>query len=453
MTRVGTIATEMAENPFENEDPESREELQKVEAITLEQSQSLGISFAAMDSWNAFYDYFDREWFERVWCVQEILPAREAMVLCGSHAVEWELVKGAATWFLSKAAAVKEELVPRKINGIEHTLKMNIHWQSRWGTEFFRDRTKHKDRPEYTWSAFRLLNAFRSRLATDPRDKAYALLGVSDLARPFNGQKIDIDYSKSTKEVYTDFARGLTTLDSIAYSDLDILLSARPPSKEVGWPSWVPDWRENDLTDIGTPWDDFGYRVTGTHTSEETEDIYTLKVRGVILGKTTYVTPFSHAGELLNNGLMRQSQNVCLDMVKSYPTGESVETAHALALLGGTIPSYIKLSTEEYVDMYLDYVDAVDMPNTNYDEQTARNNALRPFNELGFTTTWMLHFINTFCERRMYVTDSDYIGIGYHRMEMGDVIAVLEGLSLPAVLRPLGEDAADGYAFIGYVEF
>ncbi|KAG8423178.1 hypothetical protein J3458_000094 [Metarhizium acridum] len=72
---------------------------------------------------------------------------------------------------------------------------------------------------------------WRDCLATDPRDKVFAMLPLT------NPDETDVqaDYAKDKQEVYRD-----TTL-SLLRKNLDYLSGCQNPARSNGFPSWVPD--------------------------------------------------------------------------------------------------------------------------------------------------------------------------------------------------------------------
>jgi hypothetical protein len=77
-------------------------------------------------------------------------------------------------------------------------------------------------------------------LATDPRDKVYALYG---LLEDSTAAGFSADYKKLTELVYTDTAKFLIE----QYILLDILGLVEPKHSLSPLPSWVPDWSSNDV--------------------------------------------------------------------------------------------------------------------------------------------------------------------------------------------------------------
>lgn len=107
------------------------------------------------------------------------------------------------------------------------------------------------------------------------------------------------------------------------------------------------------------------------------------------------------------------------------------------------------MTTETYINSLVDFIDALKLPRNTEDERTHRYSKIAPFRELGFGTDWFDVFAQSCCERRLFTTDTGYVGLGNHHMAAGDRVAVLFGLHVPCILRPLSDRPEDGYEFIG----
>ncbi|KAJ4290086.1 hypothetical protein N0V88_006592 [Collariella sp. IMI 366227] len=467
ITRVGTIAKGMSGDMFlwdrEQYDEES---LKKYEEISNEESEKLGIPFSEIDSWDAFSEFFNRPWYERIWIVQEMLPSRNALVICGDYSVPWDLVKGAATWHHHKAGAIAKRH-RRSINGIELTAGMELTWNIRMGTEYLADLFGQKTTPVYRWELQRLLTTFRRRKATDPHDKVYALLGLSDLDFDVESGKFEVDYSKDVKAVFTYTTRAIINRAALSRSNLDILLQGRrstctceddatPPSDD--WPSWVPDWRRH--MGVGCEWGVGQHfdkwhdeHAAGTHVDEKEEgaDPFALRARGTIIGRVVHLSQYHHFSQIIQHGRLREARDMFVGIVSSYPTGQDLDIVFALTMLGGTVPQNILdkgTTIQQYTDNYLGFLDSLMMPqNTSEEARTRQLKASWYHHTFGFDNNWLQAVLKAYCERRWYVLDTGYVGLGNHNMHEGDVVAKLVGLSVPCVLRPL--ETGDGYRFIG----
>ncbi|OAG11023.1 uncharacterized protein CC84DRAFT_502368 [Paraphaeosphaeria sporulosa] len=184
-------------------------------------------------------DEFER--FRRVWVVQEIAVSANITMQCGQRFMSWDdfckvilleprvndryglslenkqLYENVTELFLTRCAFLSS-------CGLEHLLPL---WHNAIGYQ-------------ETRGTYVLDMVARSRRleATDPRDKIFALLGISSGVDP-DDSRIAVDYSKSLSQVYEDFAR--YTIDAGRSFDV---LSYAVASLEWDWPTWVPDWRQ-----------------------------------------------------------------------------------------------------------------------------------------------------------------------------------------------------------------
>jgi ankyrin repeat protein len=117
-----------------------------------------------------------RQWFTRVWILQEVANARKATVYCGTRSVPAEI-------FACAPSVIREEPEPH-CQAVLDIMPGPSRSGSWWGQK--RDLCT-------------LLRRFQASKATDERDKIYALLGMS--SDPLDTQSIDIDYKRPTHHV------------------------------------------------------------------------------------------------------------------------------------------------------------------------------------------------------------------------------------------------------------
>ncbi|KAF2832373.1 HET-domain-containing protein [Ophiobolus disseminans] len=118
----------------------------------------------------------NRQWFTRVWILQEAANAQEATVCCGTFSIPAEA-------FAHAPSLIREEPKPH-CQAVLNIMPGTSRSETWWGQE--RDLCT-------------LLRMFQSSKATDERDKIYALLGMSTCS--VDKQSIDIDYQTPTHEV------------------------------------------------------------------------------------------------------------------------------------------------------------------------------------------------------------------------------------------------------------
>jgi hypothetical protein len=112
-----------------------------------------------------------RPWFRRVWILQEIANAKKASVWCGTKSVR------ARTFALAPSLiGIKPE---RHCQAVLDIMPGRLQEESWW--------SESRD-------LYNLLLKFRESRASDPRDKVYALLGISSDAR--NTDSLRPDYTK-----------------------------------------------------------------------------------------------------------------------------------------------------------------------------------------------------------------------------------------------------------------
>jgi hypothetical protein len=100
-----------------------------------------------------------------------------------------------------------------------------------------------------------VLQPTRPLESTDPRDKIYALMGVwSKSPQELERLKLDrdssVDYSKSVREIYTDFTNRVILADNNLAPLVTAGIWHPAHGPDIGIPSWVPDLRGSSGVDI-----------------------------------------------------------------------------------------------------------------------------------------------------------------------------------------------------------
>ncbi|KAI0857531.1 heterokaryon incompatibility protein-domain-containing protein [Xylaria cubensis] len=164
---------------------------------------------------SCLYHLFCRPWFDRLWVRQEIILAnRDAIVLCGSSIIEWQLFRrGCACVHLKPHQLFEYDKQLYARYGMLRGLVV-------WCPKGF---TPNEMRP---W--------FGDLNCEDPRDRVYAVLGLLHESIHLD---IQPDYTKSATQVYED----LYTQYINNTSNLDFL-SACQLSDPPSGPSWQPKW-------------------------------------------------------------------------------------------------------------------------------------------------------------------------------------------------------------------
>ena len=215
--------------------------------------ENMGLPRLPNAQWYTLSKLFGRPYFKRIWVIQELVVARNAIARYGSLTIRWEHIEHVGRLLLAtgwrKAFNIRSRTSPRA-PVFQKTIS-NIK-QSFSELQGGRGMTLSL-----------LLCVTRRFLATDPRDKAVALIGLAKNLTSERANLILPNYSKSTADVYKD-----VTGYSIAEERSLSLLSVVEDNSErqiSNLPSWVPDysvWQSQVI--FGYPISRIQYRAAGS---------------------------------------------------------------------------------------------------------------------------------------------------------------------------------------------
>ncbi|KAJ5063063.1 heterokaryon incompatibility protein-domain-containing protein, partial [Bipolaris maydis] len=170
------------------------------------------------------------DWWTRAWVVQEVCLASEKIIMCGQYQVDWKRFMNAIEYgkledkFDSRIAGICDE----PFEGLQSIKEL-------------------EDKPlegNTAGQLLRLLSALRPRLATNPRDKVFAIMGLLKGNR--QDLHIVVDYTASVNEVYrataVEILRGTSNLDIFSHC----IHNDAPSEEEASLNSWVPDWNNSE---------------------------------------------------------------------------------------------------------------------------------------------------------------------------------------------------------------
>lgn len=179
----------------------------------------------SVSRWSGLSAFLGRPYWNRIWIIQELNLAREVTLLCGESTCDFYSFK----WMLDleDEAERLRMWTYYDLQDIEHLRSYTAAVIARGlATVAVLTRT----------SLCSLVKRSFLSLATDPRDKIYALLGLV----PSHMKAIDIDYTRNVVQVYTDFV-----LSEIITTGRLSTFYSTPCNKNERtrsiFPSWVPD--------------------------------------------------------------------------------------------------------------------------------------------------------------------------------------------------------------------
>lgn len=191
-----------------------------------------------------------RDWFRRVWVVQEIVVSRNPHVQCGRRSVSWDdfckvvllepRVHDKYGFSLRNRHLSQSPANLFQARNAFHFSKGLGYILPSWhvAIEDFKAKSTH---------ILDMLSRTRGLKATDSRDKIFGLLGISTGVEIEN-EGLAINYYKTVVDVYQGFTRYM--IDSA--KTYDVLSHVCGRFENEFWeqhyegrffPSWVPDWR------------------------------------------------------------------------------------------------------------------------------------------------------------------------------------------------------------------
>ena len=350
------------------------------------------IPIVGSPGWIALSRIFSRPYFRRSWIIQEVALARHAVVHCGTYVLDWDLLAAASSYQMGQLASDAE----------------NAHDAVAAITELNRnDHGRGNNLVDALFMSYRFN-------CTDPRDKVYAMLGLSQ------AMFLQPDYNSSVEDVYLRTTQFL----ALALGNLDILCCVSHPKRTATLPSWVPDWRAQ----VSVKRKLAKSRVRGPDTSHHqvsySDNNQTLKVDGWCVDTVVKVADVLTLNE---SSLDIGWEEFVKETV--YPGGRSYPEIYWRTLLAGerlpgtTSDEELRSAFEAWKNLHNrrfgDYKPLTNLP----DENEKGSEFDRAMTE-------------TCVGRRLFTTAQHDLGLGPSEARVGDVVCFLSNTTTPFVLRP-----------------
>ena len=216
-------------------------------------TSKLGISPLAPRNWLAWVNFLHRSFFSRIWIVQEMVLAKEIVLVCGSKVFHWEAI-GSSLRFLSRSGWITRlsteqmrgaDMLPNDPGVFTSMVEKKVEYgHCAW--QLFHARNSVLETGK-EWGSLQLLSNHRKCQCKDPRDMIYGLVGLARKGyRPFDTQPqlLAIDYRISSRQLYTRIAPSILR----AWGDLSFLAQKEgklstltQETRITALPSWVPN--------------------------------------------------------------------------------------------------------------------------------------------------------------------------------------------------------------------
>jgi hypothetical protein len=415
-----------------------------------------GIAPVSHPVWGYLADLFNRPYFQRVWVVQEVALSQSATVLCGSSSASWEGLIQAGSYICTTG-------IDRFLGRVGLYVVGNI------------EMARQDHLRSITRSPLNLLLRQQDCVATDARDKVFALYGMSEDA--FHELGLDPDYGIETAQLYRDVAVRILKKSL----NLDILGAPRSlvPHGSVGetLPSWVPDWSNTKATHsllrLETQPDGLPFKASRESSSSPifSFDCRRLGLEGYIvdsisavsltLSNTEHVNTRAHFlnmwKQLALSFRTSQMQYHSVDRVtqlrsqKTYQDQDPIDVFW-ITLRGGHNPEGVAKARKAFRAWDKSFHALGPLW---FNKQYLLLFFLAAFgiltalafvrHKLGIDTPLVkpeFDFINDCAirQRRVFRTKGGFVGLGPGSVEKGDYVVLCKGGKLPLVLREHGDD-------------
>lgn len=387
---------------------------------------------------------FENPWFSRVWVLQEVGLASKVIVICGSEVIDWNHIGSVAMFFRKKEKLLLEHLnCSAVVNKVFH---LYLTFQ----------RSFEDIRNEFLY----VLDNARPYLATDPRDKVYALLAHRTAQTEHGKPFVEPDYSMSLLEVYRDLTLRMIECDS----NVEVLSAVQhDPGLQViddDFPSWVPRWDQH-----------FNCRMLGRYTDKHfaggnseavvtpTENINILRVQGILFDSILSHTHILNSTDfnLVPMAIARLNpvkniwiESGCNDNVTAtyprldVPSDPSLKKAYISTLTAGMTvnPDGCDMLNPTadfsayWLKVYEQTLNEEDTDNFLVDTRylaTLRNEAAQgDWHRFREAAAEVCHM------RKFFFSSKGFFGLGPGSMQADDLVCVLFGADTPFVLRRVG---------------
>ncbi|KUJ10875.1 uncharacterized protein LY89DRAFT_739856 [Mollisia scopiformis] len=325
--------------------------------------------------WNSVAWFYDLEWFKRVWIIQEVAFSPTII----------------AAAILSTRFAENQS--------ISTLISMGLYSRS-----------------------------------TDPRDKVFGLLGLTD-DKTRSNVWMKSDYTRSTAEVYMNTIRYIILANEPdgRLSDVFANITSYPGDENDKYPSWVPRWDSFTTPDQFSAPIQFAQWKAGGGRDEEVNlppHSEILNIKGVLLG-TVYRVDDAIANEKNSLEPIKQTWDRFHEELEDSTRVETLECAFIRTVTAGhaclsELSGSARLFEADDLKNCFDFIAGVAEDNGSV---TRAQKLLNSTRNLPFFTT----------------TDKHMGLAGNKSILSGDILCVFFGHRMPSVLRPVGEE----YRFLG----
>lgn len=413
----------------------------------------------------AVISLFERDYWDRLWVVQEVFNAESITVYCGTTKLDWSIYREASHLFWDYKSDL-ESVFPGGPNSGHHgshkqlTCSQVLAYEgpgSLLDRRLLEEVKELEDEPDSILfqPLLDVMRRFRRKFCGEPKDKVFGILGV--LPERIR-REIPADYSLSVKDIYTN------VVDTLIHTTnrLDIICESIHFPRHIGsanLPTWVPDWSYiPQVKALGAMYER-NYSADGDRIQalwrfrDERRSkllisaVYlgSIKTHGVAVGtlcnSADYLMAFLHwralvLGNFPNTDNERRAmaqEDFCSTLSLGYRLTKEQTSKDWMAICYHVFASLINHRLPELL---------LDVELTSHITSDAN---VGDYQDRG--KFLQKHFGSHMMGRCFCITDGDLMGLGTGFMTADDIVVVPFGCSTPIVLRPEGDE----FRFVGDV--
>ena len=413
------------------------------EVIALDERMmsSYGLPPVESQFWESLGHVLARSWFSRLWVLQEAVLAREIIFICGNTGIDFDILVNVVEG-LEKISLTALPLFNTKI---EHCPRGIVSPMTISGL-----RKHFVQSPRKCIEFTVLLLSSSDRGCSDPRDRIYALLGMSG---PELQENVQIRYDVPPTEIYLDYARW--EIQQVNGPNILLLACWKHPRPDM--PSWCPDFdADPQLIPLGAGHSSDQYDA-GTHprinnpgnicfiTCLPTSNM--IKTLGLHVDKVLKTLPaiwrFSSDTDMGPDKAQASRclawERSCLELSQEvFNRPDTVPEEHWRTLTANKFGSNASIADRQHdYERVLQVMACVGHTHANPDNTSGyrKTISLTPAEMLG-----MLSFessMNHAVQGRSFIsTEQGRIGLVPSNARTGDMICVLFNVLTPLILRP-----------------
>jgi hypothetical protein len=380
--------------------------------------------------WKGFVKLFSRPWFKRVWTFQEAVLPDIVMFLCGNRLMTFAEMEPLALPLLNHLTSL--QFVSPEAELGERLLFVGFLKVIRISK--FRESSQV---PKKGLDTLNLLNFTRPWSVTNPLDKIYGVLGLTD--RSLQNYLV-VDYHKTDAEISGELTQWYISLGE----DLFILNLASSGKKKTNrLPSWMPSFtNRGSHWCIEMIWHRFRTVLDKVSTSRMSASIHLgeLHVDGLRIDQVTHVVPYLGKPSIIRAERPRnilEWEEACLIVSKSVfgDADSSVPEAHWTTMISGICDNHIKPTRSEY-DLLKSFLKSTAAKERLSPDLEARNQDLS------------LQIRRLSQSKTFFCTQGGRIGLGPISTQPGDQICIFYKGFTPFIIHPKPE-LGSKYQFIG----